>query len=231
MTLWADFLNNDKRLIHKWKHYFPAYERHFKEFVNKSTTFIEIGCGQGGSLQMWKRYFGPHARIIGVDINPECKAFEEDQVEVRIGDQSDPKLLQSLIDEFGPPDIVLDDGSHVMNHIKATFNFLYPLMPKNGVYMVEDLHTAYWDEFEGGLRKSSTFIELSKDLIDELNAEHTRGALPPSQFTNSTLSMHFYDSIVVFERGTHTKKWAPRKGEAQEGSQVKKFVKDLLGKN
>jgi Methyltransferase domain len=226
MTLWSHFLENKKRTIHKWKHYFPAYERHFSDFVYKPVTFIEIGCGEGGSLQMWKSYFGPHAQIIGVDINPACKAYEEDQIEVRIGDQSDPQLLQSLIDEFGPPDIVLDDGSHRMSHITSTFRFLYPRMAKNGIYMVEDLHTAYWDEYEGGLRKPSTFIELSKNLIDELNADHTREALPPTEFSNSTLSMHFYDSIVVFERGAHTRKSAPQIG----GFQLKRLAKAILGR-
>ena len=90
----------------------------------------------------------------------------------------------------------------------ATFQLLYPCIAKNGVYMVEDLHTAYWGEYEGGLRHPSTFIELSKNLIDELNADHTRGDLQPTEFTKSTLSMHFYDSIIVFERGAHTKKYA-----------------------
>jgi SAM-dependent methyltransferase len=229
MSLWSDFLTNDKRTIHKWKHYFPIYERHFKEFVGKSVTFIEIGCGQGGSLQMWKRYFGPHALIVGIDINPACKAFEEDQIEVRIGDQSDDKFLQGLVSEFGTPDIVLDDGSHVMSHIIATFNCLYPRVAKNGIYMVEDLHTAYWDEFEGGLRKPSTFIELSKNLVDELNADHTRGALQATQFSKSTLSMHFYDSVTVFERGMHTKKWAPQIGESTR-SPLEKIVEHVKGK-
>lgn len=206
MTLWSDFLTNDKRIIHKWKHYFPIYERHFKDFVYKPLTFIEIGCGLGGSLQMWKRYFGPHARVIGIDIDPECKKFEEDQIEVHIGQQQDVQFLQSLIDEVGTPDIILDDGSHLMSHIMASFRFLYPKVAKNGIYMVEDLHTAYWDEYEGGLCKPSTFIEACKTLIDELNADHSRGALPPTEFTQTTLSMHFYDSVAVFERGTHTKK-------------------------
>jgi hypothetical protein len=214
MTLWSDFLNQDERIIHKWKHYFPIYERHFKEFVYKPVTFIEIGCGHGGSLQMWKRYFGPHARIIGIDINADCKKFEEDQVEVFIGQQQDHQFLQSVIDKIGIPDIVLDDGSHKMSHITATFQFLYPLMLKNGVYMVEDLHTAYWEEFEGGLRKSSTFIELCKNLIDELNADHSRGALTPTEFTRTTLGIHFYDSVAVFERGAYTKKVAPEMGRA-----------------
>jgi hypothetical protein len=216
MNLWSDFLTNDKRIIHKWKHYFPIYERHFKEFVYKPVIFVEIGCGLGGSLQMWKQYFGPHARIIGVDVDPECKKFEEDQIEVFIGQQQDSQFLQNLIDQVGTPDIVLDDGSHIMSHIVASFQFLYPKMAKNGVYMVEDLHTAYWDEYEGGLRKPSTFIELCKNLIDELNADHNRGALPPTEFTKTTLSMHFYDSAAVFERGANTKKMGLEIGGWQE---------------
>jgi hypothetical protein len=230
MNLWSDFLTNDKRLIHKWKHYFPIYERHFKDFVNKSATFIEIGCGQGGSLQMWKRYFGPHARIIGIDIKPECKAFEEDQIEVYIGPQQEHQFLQRVINEVGTPDIVLDDGSHVMSHIIASFQFLYPRMAKNGIYLVEDLHAAYWDEFEGGLRKPSTFIEVCKDLIDELNADHTLGALQPTEFTRSTLSMHFYDSVAVFERGTHTKKWAPEVGTVESASWFENLGERVRGK-
>ncbi len=147
MNLWADFLTNNQREIHKWKHYFPVYERHFKDWIYKPVTFIEIGCGEGGSLQMWKRYFGPYARIIGIDILEHCKHFEEDQIEVRIGDQQNTAFLESVIDEFGPPDIVLDDGTHVMDHISASFRFLYPRLTKSGIYMVEDLHTAYWDEY------------------------------------------------------------------------------------
>ena len=212
MNLWSDFLTNDGRIIHKWKHYFPIYERHFREFVYKPVTFLEIGVWRGGSLQMWKRYFGPHARIIGVDILPECKEFEEDQIDIRIGPQQDLEFLQSILDEFGAPDIVLDDGSHKMSDTLATFEFLYPRVAKNGIYMVEDLHTSYWEEYEGGLHKKSTFIEVCKNLIDGLNADHSRGTLPSSEFTRTTLAMHFYDSVVVFERGAHTRKWAPQIG-------------------
>jgi len=212
MTLWSDVHNNHRRLIHKWKHYFPIYERHFKDFVYKPVTFVEIGCGQGGSLQMWKQYFGPYARIVGIDINPKCERFSEDQIEIHIGDQQDTTFLQRVIDQIGIPDIVVDDGSHFMSHIVATFNFLYPRMLKNGVYLVEDLHTAYWEEYEGGLHKPATFIEVCKNLIDELNAEHSRGAMPPTEFTKNTMGMHFYDSVVVFERGAYTSKCAPMWG-------------------
>jgi cephalosporin hydroxylase len=208
VSLWSDFLTNDRRLIHKWKHYFPIYERHFQSYIYKPVTFIEIGCGEGGSLQMWKRYFGPHVRIVGIDIDPKCKQFEEDQIEIRIGAQQDVNFLQSVVEEFGPPDIVLDDGNHIMTHVCGSFKFLYPRQPTSGVYMVEDMHAAYWEAAEGGLRRPGTFIELAKQLIDELNADHIREGLPPTEFTRSTLSMHFYDSVVVFERGRHTRKMA-----------------------
>ena len=173
-------------------------------------TFLEIGVSKGGSLQMWRRYFGPLAKIVGIDIDRKCKAHEAPGVFVRIGDQSDPAFLQSLIDEFGPFDVVLDDGSHEMDHLRKTFDFLYPRMPKNGVYLVEDLHTAYWSEFGGGAGKSDTFINHAKTLIDELNADHSRGAIAPTAVTRQTFSMCFYDSVIAFEKGEVWRKAAPQ---------------------
>ncbi len=217
MSLWPDFLGNaDGRVIHKWKHYFPIYERHFARFVNQSVTLLEIGCGDGGSLQLWKRYFGPHAQIVGIDIEPRCAEFEDDQIAVRIGSQDDPAFLDRVATEFGPFDIVIDDGSHVQAHVAASFAHLYAGLSKSGVYFVEDLHTAYWPDFGGGLRKPDTFIEIAKGLIDELNADHARDDDAVTQFTRTTHSVCFYDSVVVFERGLYTKKWAPRIGREEK---------------
>jgi hypothetical protein len=200
--LWNDFHQHAGRPSLKWKHYFPIYERHLSRFINLPLTMIEIGCGEGGSLQMWKRFLGPHAQIVGIDVRPECKNFEEDQIAVRIGSQADEGFLESVLAEFGTPDIVLDDGSHIMDHVNATFNYLYRKTDWRGVYAVEDLHTAYFPDYGGGLRRAGTFIENCKGLIDELNA--LTGGLPATDFTRSTLSMHFYDSVVVFERGRMT---------------------------
>ncbi len=210
--LWSSFLTNRGGVVHKWTHYFSAYERHFARFKDTSCVVLEIGCFKGGSLQMWKRYFGPHAEIVGIDIEPACKQFEEDQIRIFIGDQADCAFLAKVIEDVGQPDIIIDDGSHVMRHVNASFDFLYPRLARNGVYLVEDLHTAYWDEYGGGFRKEGTFIERSKSLIDSLNVFHSRGAVPVDSFSRSTLSMHFYDSVVVFEKGNHRPTTAPQIG-------------------
>ena len=208
MSLWTDFLGNrGRRPIYKWTHYFPIYERHLEPLRNRSVTFLEIGVGAGGSLQMWKRWLGPLAVVVGLDIVPECRSFEEDQIHVRIGDQKDLSTLSALVEEFGPFDAIVDDGSHFMADVTASFDYLYPRMAPSGVYIVEDMVTAYRAAYGGGLRQEGTFIEYSKSLIDHLNAHHTDPDAPPDRrvdpdaFTEETWAMHFYDSVVVFERG------------------------------
>jgi hypothetical protein len=212
MNLWADFITNDGKRMHKWTHYFPVYERHFAGFRNKSLTFLEIGVARGGSLPMWQRFFGPYAKVLGIDHDEKCKNHEAPGIFVRIGDQGDEAFLQSLIDEFGAPDVVLDDGSHRMDLTAKSFEFLYPRMPKNGIYMVEDMHTAYWEEFGGGVSKPETFINKCKGYIDRLNADHSRGQVEADFITRQTLGISFYDSVVVFEKGDIWRKDSIRVG-------------------
>ena len=212
LNLWQDFQTNDKKLIHKWMHYFPIYERHLSSYRNKTVTMVEIGVSKGGSLQMWQRFLGPMATLVGIDIDPSCKDHEDDNIFVRIGDQSDKSFLQSVMQEFGNPDIVIDDGSHVMSHIMATFEYFYSRLSKNGIYIVEDLHTAYWEEFEGGISNPNTFINKSKAFVDKLNADHSRGAIEPDFISKNTFGISFYDSVVVLERGSISLKKAPMTG-------------------
>ncbi|MDR2599825.1 MAG: hypothetical protein LBC73_06060 [Oscillospiraceae bacterium] len=142
---------------------------------------------------MWKRYFGPFVTIVGIDINPKCKKFEESQIHIRIGDQSDPVFLQSIIDEFGLPDIVLDDGSHIQKHVNATYNFLYEKLNINSVYFIEDLGCAYIAYWGGRLNKKDTFIERCKNFINSFYLEHEIS-------TESTESISVYDSIIALEK-------------------------------
>lgn len=94
------FRNNDGKLINKWMHYFDVYDRHFSKFRGKEIVVLEIGVYQGGSLQMWKNYFGDKAKIYGIDVNPHCKELEEDNVEIIIGSQSDRNFLGKIKNRY-----------------------------------------------------------------------------------------------------------------------------------
>ena len=200
------FKNNDKRLIQKWNHYFDVYEHHFSAFRNKEVVILEVGVFQGGSLQMWKDYFGPKARIYGIDINPNCKTLEEENIQIFIGSQSDRKFLRKVKESIPPVDILIDDGGHTMKQQKVTFNELFDHVKENGVYLCEDLHTSYHLSYGGGYRRMGTFIQKSKRLIDYLNAYHSREPLlKVNSFTRSVHSLHFYDSILVIEKQNREK--------------------------
>jgi len=195
------FNENTGGMIHKWKHYFEIYDRHFSRFRNTNVHIVEIGIYHGGSIKMWKDYFGPNCKVFGVDINPNCKNLEEDQIEIFIGDQEDRSFLNSLLKDIPRVDILIDDGGHFMKQQIVTFEELFNKIDKNGVYLCEDLHTSYWPDYDGGYKKSGTFIEYSKQFIDWINAWHSRSAkLSITEFTKSVHSLHYYDSVLVIEK-------------------------------
>lgn len=196
------FAGNTGKVIHKWKHYFEIYDKHFSRFRGGITNIVEFGVCGGGSLQMWKHYFGRKANIFGIDINPKCKSLEEERIKIFIGDQEDRSFLRSLAKEIPSIDILIDDGGHTMKQQINTFEELFPCVQKNGVYLCEDLHTSYWPDYQGGYKKAGTFIEYSKDFIDYINAWHSRepDTLNVTDFTKSVHSLHYYDSILVIEK-------------------------------
>ncbi len=196
------FERNEGRLLDKWMHYFDVYHRHFQRFRGRPATIVEIGVYHGGSMQMWKEYFGPEARIVGVDLDARCSAYAEPQVEIVIGDQSDRKFLRELADKVGRIDVLIDDGGHRMNQQITTFEELYGAVADDGVILVEDCHTSYWRDFDGGYHDPRSFIEMTKRLVDQLNAWHSRDShsFGPTEFSISADSVHFYDSIVVVEK-------------------------------
>ena len=197
----------NKRAISKWIHYFNIYDRHFSRFRNKEVVILEIGVWHGGSLQMWKDYFGKNVKIYGIDINPKCKEFEEEGIEIFIGSQSDKKFLEKVKTQIPKIDILIDDGGHTMKQQITSFKVLFDHIKEDGVYLCEDLHTSYWVNWGGGYKRRGTFIEYSKKLIDYLNAWHSRQPfrLKVNEFTKSIDSLHYYDSVFVIEKGKREK--------------------------
>lgn len=195
------FRQNNKRLIHKYMHYFDIYDRHFNRYRNKEVVILEIGVSHGGSLQMWKKYFGDKAIIFGIDVDPRCKTLEEDNVKIFIGSQSDRKFLNEVKRQIPPLDILIDDGGHTMRQQIVSYEELFDSVKEDGIYLCEDLHTSYWLNYGGGYKRKSTFVEYSKNFIDYLNAYHSKQrSLRVNGFTKSVDSIHYYDSIIVIEK-------------------------------
>lgn len=195
------FVRNQGRPLYKWHHYFEIYHRHFQRFRGTSPVVLEIGVFHGGSLQMWRDYFGAGAKIVGIDIDPRCRQFEDELTTVLIGDQADPAFLADVRKRFPRIDIVIDDGGHMMQQQIVSFGELYPHVQPSGVYLCEDVHTSYNPRWDGGLRRPGTFIEFSKTLIDALHGWYF---VPEGSeldvHTAGTYSLSFYDSVVVVEK-------------------------------
>ena len=97
-----EIFNRQPRFCYKLDTYFSIYEEQFARFVGKPITFVEIGVLHGGSLTMWREYFGPQARIIGVELNPAAKAMEAEGFEIEIGDQGQASVSGCVLSKDRP---------------------------------------------------------------------------------------------------------------------------------
>ena len=193
------FDHEPHRIMQKWENYFEIYDRHLGRFLDRPVTFLEIGISQGGSLDMWRSCLAPGSLIVGIDVNPRCRRFEDDNTRVFIGDQADPEFWEDVLSQVPRVDVVLDDGGHTMEQQIASFNSLFPRIAEDGLYMCEDTHTSYSPDYGGGYRAPGSVIEFSKGFVDALHAWHAP-EVPVDSVTRSAHSVHFYDGIVVLEK-------------------------------
>lgn len=204
------FFEGNHKAITKWLHYFEAYERFFSKYRNQDVVILEIGVYKGGSLQMWKNYFqgkGNRVMVYGIDINPECKELEEDNVEIYIGSQEDRGFLKKVKKKVGKVDILIDDGGHSMVQQITTVEELFDLVSEDGIYLCEDVHTSYMREIYGGEYKGNTFIEYTKNIIDCLHAQYSEtDMLKANKYSEEIKSITYFDSMVFIEKKRRTTK-------------------------
>ncbi len=196
------YYSHDDLPASKWHHYLEIYDRHFSRFRGKPVRVLEVGVAGGGSLQIWRKYFGEQAVIHGLDIDPKCAAIKSPGIVIHIGGQDDGPLLNKIVGEMGGLDIVIDDGSHQAPHQIKTFETLFPRLAADGVYLCEDVHTAYWRDFGGGLRNPGSFMEYAKRLLDRLHSwyfERTKERTD-DRFPYQVRGISFYDSVIVVEK-------------------------------
>jgi len=209
LTFLAKLCGTDKIDSH-W--YIKHYENHFRKYRRKKIKLLEIGVGgydhpkRGGrSLRMWKKYF-PFGKIYSTDIYDKS-ALQERRIKIYQGCQTDKELLEKITDETGQLDIIIDDGSHINNHVVETFKILFPKLKDGGVYVIEDLQTSYWENFGGdskNLNNPKTSMNFLKSLTDCLNHQEILDEnYDVSYFDKKIVSMHFYHNLVFIYKGNN----------------------------
>jgi len=190
--------------------YTVHYQRHFNHFKKKKIKLLEIGVGGyespfngGNSLRMWKRYFSK-AKIISLDIHDKSP-LEQKRIKIYKGSQTDPNILDEIIKNEGEFDIIIDDGSHINDHVIFTFNYLFPRMKNHGIYVIEDVQTSYWQDFGGNSKNLSddkTIMNYFKKLTDSINSQEIIGEeYVESYYDKNIVSMHFYHNMIFIYKG------------------------------
>jgi hypothetical protein len=207
--------------IWKWLHYFEIYERHFSRFRGQEVHIAEIGIYSGGSLEMWRDYFGPKAHIYGVDIEPDCKVYERDGIKVFIGDQADRSFWREFCTKVPKLDIVIDDGGHQYEQQVVSLEELLPHLRPGGVYLCEDVLGAFtqfaW--YVGGLAHKLNEMAHVRESHDD---PERRSVSDTTMFQKRINSLHLYPFVVVVEKNRAD---IPELVAPKHGTQWQPFLK------
>lgn len=198
----------------KWGAHFytPIYEELFRSRRDQPVRLLEIGVGGydyqrvgGASLAMWRDYF-PFATVVGFDIHAKRLDLGP-RVTVLQGSQSDPAFLQRLAADHGPFDIIIDDGSHAPKDVVASFLGLFPALGDGGLYVVEDVQTAFWPAFGGDPRSGGATMHLAYSVLLGINHAEIAVADPGQgvlAMAPQIRSLRAYHNLLVVEKGDNT---------------------------
>jgi hypothetical protein len=183
-TLTTLFQRPNGKPAAKWQGYLQHYDRLFSSFKKKPLRLLEIGVQAGGSLEVWAQYFDSARIIVGCDVDKSCGdlRYEDPRIKVLIGDINTNETLQSLALITEVFDIVIDDGSHQSDDIIHSFIQLFPLLTEGGIYLIEDLHCSYWEDYGGGLYDPLSSISFFKKIVDMINQSVWGVKIEPSVF-------------------------------------------------
>lgn len=192
--LWDYFKEHREGLgIWKWEHYFEIYHRHLQRFIGQPVNVLEIGVYSGGSLEMWRSYFGDKSHIYGVDIEEVCRKHESKHVSIFIGDQGDRRFWKTFKETAPGIDILIDDGGHTPEQQRITLEEMLPRLNPGGVYVCEDVH--------GNFNRFSAYVSaLARELNNKNVAPGPTVDSLASPFQSSIDSVHLYPYVVVIEK-------------------------------
>ena len=158
----------------KWEGYLFIYDEIFLQWKSRAISLLEIGVDNGGSLEVFLKFFTNIKTIVGIDINEKCRniEFKDNRIKVLIGDSTKKYSKDNIKDISTQFDIVIDDGSHFSSDIIKNFINLVELVSHGGIYIIEDLCCSYWKSYGGGLSNKMSANNFFKKLIDIINYQH-----------------------------------------------------------
>lgn len=173
-TLRQLYEQHQGKVSDKWSIYLAEYDRLFSYYRQQPVRMLEIGIQNGGSLEVWSKYFPNAQRLIGCDINPDCAklTYDDPRISVIVGDANAPAITAKVFEKSNKFDIVIDDGSHTSSDIVRSFGLYFPHIVDGGMFVAEDLHCSYWQGFQGGLFHPYSSIAFFKKLADIISHEH-----------------------------------------------------------
>lgn len=178
------FQRSEGKQASKWLGYLQHYDCHLGPLKDKPITLLEIGIQAGGSLEIWANYFQSSPLIIGCDVDPKCKDlhYTDERIKVLIGDINSPSTLTALDSLTNAIDVIVDDGSHQSQDIITSFVNLFPRLANGGVYIIEDLHCSYWENYGGGLYNPKSALAFFKKMVDVINRSVWGVSVTPHDF-------------------------------------------------
>jgi hypothetical protein len=170
------FLNHTEKMSDKWTLYINEWDRIFTPYRDLPINLFEIGIQNGGSLEIWAKYFTNAKSIIGCDIDEKCREllFTDPRIAFYVGDANTNEIQEKVLESAPKFDIIIDDGSHRSSDVIRSFCRYYPYLEYDGIYVVEDLHTSYWEDFEGSIFSPESSMSFLKHIADIVNHEHWR---------------------------------------------------------
>jgi Glycosyltransferase WbsX/Domain of unknown function (DUF4214) len=168
------FAAHNGKVSDKWDIYISEYDRLFQPYRDLPVRLLEIGIQNGGSLEVWSKYFAKAQKIVGSDIDPKCEqlTFDDPKIAVVVADANTDDAEAHILAESNGFDLVIDDGSHQSGDIVRSFARYFKHLADGGLYIAEDLHCSYWQDFEGGIFQPYSSIAFFKRLADTVNHEH-----------------------------------------------------------
>ena len=212
------FLDHQGKISDKWTLYLDEWDNIFSPYKDLEIDILEIGIQNGGSLEIWAKYFKNSNHIVGCDIDQSCLEleYEDPRISIIVGDANTGNIETQILETSEKFDIIIDDGSHTSADVIKSFTRYFKHLNENGIYVIEDLHTSYWNDFGGGLYTPYSSMAFLKRLADVINFEHWRIAEKRTDFLSQYArkynlsidefdlcrihSLKFYNSLCIIKK-------------------------------